>query len=257
MILEELQKQLSGKKLVFTAATGRCGTAFLAELMRLVSGAVSLHEPQPEYADVLRSMQEQPELAASFLLEKKLPLIARENTDIYIETSHLFCKGFLEPLLDMGIVPALIWMKRPHRAVASSMFRGGTIPGKTEKGLRFYLSPDDPGVLSCPDWQNLTNYQLCYWYCLEMERRAREYRSLYRKNNWLWAETSITGITTVQCYKELLAALDLPEMSWYGWLRYLNNRRRKVNPTSSAKQQIVLPENLDDLEFEVHSRVQG
>ncbi len=255
MVLQEFQQGLASKKLVFTVATGRCGTAFLAELLRLVPGAVSLHEPEPEYAEVLRAVQEHPEQAAPFLMDKKLPLLVNTDTDIYIETSHLFCKGFLEPLLEMNIIPALIWMRRPHRAVASSMYRGGTIPGRTKKGLQFYLSPTDLGVLHCRDWEDLHDYQLCYWYCLEMERRAKMYRDLYRKNNWLWAETSIGEITTAQGYRELLQTLELPGLSWYGWLRYFNNRRQKVNPTSLLKQQTALPENLEELESVVDSRV--
>ena len=252
---EEIREKLTGKKLVFTVATGRCGTAFLAEILRLVPGAVSLHEPKPEYAEVLRRIQEQPDQAQRFLLDQKLPMLARMDTGIYIETSHLFCKGFLEPLLELGIVPALIWMRRPHRPVASSMFRGGTIPGRTQKGLQFYLSPDDPGVLACPDWQQLNDYQLCYWYCLEIEQRAKQYRRLYRENGWQWGETSITEITRARGYRELLAAVGLPKLPWYGWLRYFNNRRRKVNPTSLAKQQVALPDDLDQLEAEVRDLV--
>lgn len=232
-------------------ATGRCGTAFFAEVLRLVPGVVSLHEPEPEYAEVLRDVQRDPEKAHNFLVDKKLPAIAAVNATTYIETSHLFCKGFLEPLLGLDIVPALLWIRRDHRAVASSMFRGGTIPGRTEKGLRFYLSPEDPGVLELAGWQDLNDYQLCYWYCLEIERRALHYRALYQSNQWFWAETSLTHITTVAGMGQVLQELQLPRLSPLGWLRYLNNRRRRVNPTDSKKQQVGLPANLEELEQQV------
>ena len=91
-------KNLKKKKLVFTVATGRCGTAFFSEILRLVPGATSLHEPEPQYAEVLRQVQQQPETARAFLIQQKLPVIARDQKNIYIETSHLFCKGFLEAL---------------------------------------------------------------------------------------------------------------------------------------------------------------
>ncbi|MFC1830912.1 hypothetical protein ACFL0S_02695 [Thermodesulfobacteriota bacterium] len=243
--------QLGIQKLVFTVATGRCGTAFFAEILRLVPGVVSLHEPEPEYADVLRDIQEDPDKARSFLLDRKLPAIADIDSTIYIETSHLFCKGFLEPLLELKIVPAILWIRRDHRAVASSMFRGGTIPGRTEKGLQFYLSPDDYGVLAIPGWQNLHDYQLCFWYCLEIERRALSYRNIYQQNNWLWAETSLAHINTVAGLRQVIDKLELPKLNLLGWMRYLNNRRRKVNPTSKDKQRVTLPPNLDGLEQEV------
>jgi hypothetical protein len=239
------------KKLVFTVATGRCGTAFFAEMLRLVPGSTSLHEPEPEYADVLRKVQQDPGRAHVFLVERKLPAIARDLSTIYIETTHLFCKGFLEPLLELDIVPSLLWIRREHRAIASSMYRGGTIPGRTDKGLRFYLSPDDPGVLSVKHWQQFHDYQLCYWYCLEIERRAKEYRAMYQENDWCWVETSLAEITTMRGMRKVVAGLGLPNLPWYGWLRYLNNRRRRVNPTSKAKQQVVLPAGLDELEAEV------
>ena len=242
---------IRNKKLVFTVATGRCGTAFIAEILRIVPGVASLHEPAPEYADVLRGIQVDPNLALLFLMEKKLPAISSLENSVYIETSHLFCKGFLEPLLELEIVPALLWIRRDHRAVASSMFRGGTIPGRTEKGLRFYLSPGDPGVLIIPGWQNLHDYQLCFWYCLELERRALDYRSLYQANHWLWAETSLAHITSVAGLRQVIDDLELPKLNLVNWVRYLNNRRRKVNPTSIHKQQIKLPSHLDELEQEV------
>ncbi len=251
MIELETVKRIKSTKLVFTVATGRCGTAFFAEIFRLVPKAVSLHEPDPEYARVLRDVQKAPEKARSFLLELKLPAIARDPARIYIETSHLFCKGFLEPLLDIGIVPSLLWIRREHRAVASSMFRGGTIPGRTEKGLQFYLSPDDPGVLELPGWQHLHDFQLCFWYCLEIERRALQYRDLYRQNGWCWAETSLPHICTVAGMRQVVDELGLPKLNMVSWLRYLNNRRRTVNPTSRDKQQVALPDNLEALEIEV------
>ncbi len=252
----ELIKAINDRQLVFTVATGRCGTAFFAEILRLVPGAVSFHEPVPEYADVLRDVQLDPELAKTFLIESKLPQIDRDSTDIYIETSHLFCKGFLEPLLAMDIVPSLLWIRRDYRDVASSMYRGGTIPGRSDKGRRFYLSPEDPDVLALPGWQELDDYQLCFWYCLEIERRALKYKALYQKNNWLWAETSLGEITTIGGMKKVVDDLHLPKFGLVNWARYLNNRRRRVNPTDKSKQQIQLPDNLDKLEQQVKDLVQ-
>lgn len=243
--------EVKSKKLVFTVATGRCGTAFFAEILRLLPGVVSLHEPQPEYWQVLRKVQQDQQLAIDFLLEKKLPAIAKTNSRIYIETSHLFCKGFLQPLLELGIVPSLLWVRRDHRAVASSMFRAGTIPGRTEKGLAFYLSPEDPGVLPLEGWKRLNDYQLCFWYCLELERRALEYKEMYREKNWLWAETSLVHINTTKGIRQVVEELQLPSLGPINWLRYLNNRRSKVNSTSIQKQKIQLPEGLDRLEREV------
>ena len=67
----KMLEEFRANKLVFTVATGRCGTAFFAEILRLVPGAISLHEPEPEYAEVLREVQGNPDRARTFLLERK------------------------------------------------------------------------------------------------------------------------------------------------------------------------------------------
>ena len=74
---------------------------------------------------------------------------------------------------------------------------------------------------------------------------------MYQENDWRWVETSLAEITTLQGMRKVVAGLSLPNLPWYGWLRYLKNRRRRVNPTSKAKQQVVLPAGLDELEAEV------
>ena len=48
------------KKLVFTVATGRCGTAFFSRNPTPYSRNNQCHEPEPEYADVLREVQQDP-----------------------------------------------------------------------------------------------------------------------------------------------------------------------------------------------------
>jgi hypothetical protein len=135
------------------------------------------------------------------------------------------------------------------------MYRGGTIPGRTQKGLRFYLSPDDPGVLPLTDWERLHDYQLCYWYCLEIERRAEQYRHLYHKNDWLWAETSLEEISTMTGLKRVINDLELPRLGLVNWLRYFHNRRRKVNPTLTSKRAIELPSDLVSLEEQVTVKI--
>ena len=63
--------------------------------------------------DVLREVQGDPIPAKLFMLEHKLPAIARYASQVYVETSHLACKGFFEPLLDIGIIPDLIIHRGP------------------------------------------------------------------------------------------------------------------------------------------------
>jgi hypothetical protein len=47
------------------------------------------------------------------------------------------------------------------------------VPGRGKLGYKYLLHPGDPGVLPLPGWRAYSDYQLCFWYALEMERRQR------------------------------------------------------------------------------------
>ncbi len=247
---DELIRKIQQKRLIFTVTTGRSGTAYLASIFGFARMVYSVHEPSPEYADVLRLVQTNSERAREFLLTKKLPVILATPSDIYVETSHLACKGFLEPLLELGVVPDLIIHRRAPRDVALSMLKMGTIPGRSDKGLRFYLSPADPGVFAPSNWHTLHDYQLCYWYCLEIERRAGNYKQLFKEAGARISETTLAGLKTFDGLTDCFTDLDL-QVKYPGWLsrlRFLRSARVKVNESRETKKDIRIPNNIDDLE---------
>ncbi len=250
-------EQIREKRLIFTVTTGRSGTAYLASIFGFAKKVYAVHEPVPEFADVLRATQGRPSLARQFLIEKKLPAILNVSSDIYVETSHLVCKGFLEPLLELDIIPDLIVHRRPPRDVALSMYKMGTIPGRSDKGLRFYLSPTDPGVLKLSDWQDLHDYQLCYWYCLEIERRARYYQKKFSQYGARIAETTLQELKTFSGLKKCISDLDL-ELKFPAWLtrlRFFKSADVKVNESKETKREVTAPLELTELEQEVVNRI--
>lgn len=168
------------KHLVFTVTAGRTGTTYVTRLGELLPDTLSLHEPQPSYVHFLRQVQHRPPLATHFLLEYKLPFIAAVAESRYLETSHLFAKGFLEPLLALGLRPAVLLLRREPRAIARSLLTRRTVPGRGKLGYKYLLHPGDPGVLPLPGWRARSDYQLCFWYALEMERRQRLYGAMLR-----------------------------------------------------------------------------
>lgn len=248
---------IKNKRLIFTITTGRSGTAYLASIFGYAKGVDAFHEPSPEFVDVLREVQGDPIQAKLFMLEHKLPAIARTSSRVYVETSHLACKGFFEPLLDIGIVPDLIIHRRAKRDVALSMFRMGTIPGRSDKGLKFYLSPEDPGVLPLGDWQGLTDYQICFWYCLEIERRAQHYRKLFSQYGGRIVETTLPGLKSfkglVDCFDGL--GLEVKTPKWLTGLRFYRSSQVKVNESRETKKPVEIPVDLDQLEEEVWQNV--
>jgi hypothetical protein len=248
------------KRFIFTVTTGRTGTGYLANLLGIFQDTITYHEPSPSYAICLRQAQEDSEIAKSFLLNQKIPSICRLSIrPIYIETTHLFCKGFLEPWLEISELPApdLILLERDLREVAVSYLRLQTIPGKATNGLKFLLAPWDKTCLtSVKDWESLNDYQLCYWYCLEMEERKKLYREMILKRGKKCYSTSIEKLQTVGGILDARKSLDLPALTIRGWLAYFKRRGNKINSKDSSKTDIVLDDrDIDHWEGEVKDRL--
>ena len=86
------------KNIVFTVTHGRTGTTFLTRLFGLFEDTLAEHEPAPDYASILPRVKRDPRFALDFL-DKKLEAISRVQQGNYVETSNVFGKGFLIPLL--------------------------------------------------------------------------------------------------------------------------------------------------------------
>lgn len=244
-------------RLIFTVTTGRSGTNLLQQMFDLLDDVVAEHEPEPKFSRVLRDVQRRPEAAREWLERVKLPAIAAVAGRVYVETSHLCGKGFLEPLLGCGVVPDLVILRRQARAVARSLFQLGTIPARTETGRNFLLQPDDPGVLPVPGWADLHDYQLCYWYCLEMERRARLYPEMVRARGGRVSEVTFAELLT-DGFPRIVRELDLESTVGADFLdRLTQARSTRVNDKADLKhlQSRVVPDNLDALEADVRARV--
>jgi len=232
---QQVECALRKKRLVFVITTGRSGTGYLSEMLRFVPGVVSCHEPEPKFSHIMRSVQANRGVAYDFWIQEKLPDIAGKKAPIYIETSHLFCKGFIEPLIDLGITPDVIILTRPWREVAMSLYELNTIPGRTPDGLKFLVSPEDPGVLPLPCWERLHDYQLCYWYCLEIDRRMKIYKRVFSERNSRISEVSFYEIITPQGMERLIRDLELPRPDASSWQAYLVNHQRRINAKSRIK----------------------
>lgn len=166
--------------LILTVTPGRSGTKLLARLLDACLDIKAEHEAAPRLNYVLRTVQHAPIAARWWLIAEKLPAIAaRLDGRPYADISHLYCKGFLEPLLEMNLRPDVIILTRPAREVALSLLAVGSIPARSVAGQLVLVGPQDPGVVAPKSWRSFSDYQLCFWYALEIERRQALYaRSL-------------------------------------------------------------------------------
>ncbi len=247
-----------GKRLIFTVGTGRNGTGYVSHLLHGLAGICCLHEPDPQFYTVLRAVQTDPGVAERFLLEQKLPAIRAVSEPVYFETSHLACKGFLEPLMSHGVPLDLVILRRDPVLVATSLYLLGTVPGRTPLGLQFLLSPADPGVLPLAHWQDLHDWALCYWYCLEIERRAQVYKQRLAGLGGRLLETSVGMLKTDRGLGELLAFLDL-DATALADQGLLDRRKEVVNDKaehkSADRSKTIDPALKAQLVREVNERV--
>jgi hypothetical protein len=201
-------QQLRMKRLVLTVTPGRSGTHLLASLLRDALGIPALSEPRPRVNFVLRSLLSCPEVARGWLVTEKLPaMLESADGPIYAETSHLFCKGLIEPILELGLRPEFIILTRPATEVAESMFQIGCIPERTGPGRLTLLGPTDAGVLEAPGWAGWSDYQLCFWYAREIERRQRAYRASFAAAGIRRLEISMQDLTEWQAFASLCAGI--------------------------------------------------
>ena len=194
--MKQLEQFAKGKRIIFTVTTGRSGTMLLANLLKLVPGIIAEHEPRPLFSDIFWRLRTSPDIIYDFIISKKRAIeriLKQDGIHTYVETCHLACKGFLEIMLRMGIEFELIYLMRPHREVATSLYELDDIPGRTRTGLRYYLHPENSNNnIIIRDWRKLTHYQLCYWYCLEMAERAQKYYATKTKTGEPLRVTSVS-----------------------------------------------------------------
>ncbi len=247
------------KRFIFTVTTGRTGTLFMANLLPIFKGVTGLHEPEPKFVHHLREVQTNPKIAKDFLINEKVPAICRSvQTPIYLETGHYFCKCYFEPWLEIGEFPTpdLILLDRDWRKIALSFLALNAIPARTEKGLKHFVAPFDPTCYTrLEDWEKLTDYQLCYWYCLEIEERKKQYSRMVQARGGHVLATSIKRIQTIEGILDARSKLAFAPLSLRGWLSYFRRRKTQLNQKVETKAKITFdPGLLDDWEAETRQK---
>ncbi|WP_161598983.1 hypothetical protein [Aidingimonas lacisalsi] len=187
----KIYKMNSNKNLIFAVTHGRTGTTMVTEVFKIFDNVRSEHEPEPNYASVFPHVKSDPRNAIKFL-EKKLSTIDSFDEENYIETSNVFGKGFLIPLLRMGRMPGLLFLNRDFRETARSLYVRGSIPVRSKMGRHFSADPSVPGSLPIFSPESLSDYQMCFWGVLDSYYRQLQAESVYKKEGgcYCWVNAS-------------------------------------------------------------------
>ena len=249
--MEIVERINAAKSLIFTVTPGRSGTKVLAALLGAVPGVASHHEPAPNFVSALRRTQQNPEIAFAFWRDVKLPFIASIEQPVYAETSHLFCKGFFEPAVLLGLKPKLIVLRRPPSEVAWSLVERDTVPARTPYGCLYLIDPRDPNVVPLPGWERMTDYQLCFWYALEIERRQLRYAAMAARLGLPAFEVLQRDLGKPETFARMMQALGLaPHSVTVAAHSAISAERHNRNPRALGK-----PDNLEAQEAAVWQAV--
>ncbi len=219
-------------RLIFTACSGRTGTAYLASLLTLVPGLSVAHESPPAIAMATNPQCEQSLKGALVYMH------SFTNSKAFALISHAFLKCRPEWWLEQHPETDVIVLTRPAREIALSSWKRCAIPDRTHLGRSTKLSPyaDD---LRYPirNPEELPDYSLCYWHALEIEERQKEITELYKADGRTVHAISMKEL--VDCrggyFHRLLAALQLPEMPYN---LYQVIAKCKINGTSARSSMV-------------------
>jgi hypothetical protein len=245
------------KKLIFTISSGRSGTKHLTRILGTLPSVGALHEPVPNFLHQMQSSQSDSSIADKFLNDLKLPWMSTIQEPIFAEISHLWCKGLLQAWLrrDDLPVPDVVLLDRNLRSVALSIMRLETTPERTHGGREWYIGPSAPtAILKVQDWKKWSDYQLCYWYAMEVEARKVILGNLIKSKGGRVCRIDISELAKWQGIKRLIGELDLPkprlkEIYTLMWLL-----RVKSNTQGSEKngRETFSPEQLSEWESAVN-----
>lgn len=239
---------------VFTVTTGRTGTTLLTELLGQLPGVVATHEPEPGFHEVMRPAQTDPLIFVEFW-KKKLTVIGATGSDVYVETSNVFSKGFLPTLLRMGIKPKLIFLNRSPRKIALSLLSRKSIPGVSSSGLKYSASPNDPMTLPLSE-SSWTNYQRCYWAAIDMLYKQFMIKAMFEdtlEGIFELTTKQITDFATFSALVQFICPKDHPAKKIdQNELAQIHTRTvatlHNPNPVSLSERNV---ENIDHQEAEL------
>lgn len=188
-------------KYIFCISTGRCGTDYLCGLFKQLDKCNAFHEQKP----LLNNEQMRAYLNGDKeALRKQLPLkltkIFKEPSKLFVDTSHLFIKGFGWELpnhiaqTEIGV----IILKRPKEEVVKSTQRVQSGPF-SYKGRKWIIVPYRNALVQPPInrfWYNLYRYVLKFFWFFkgELHSEIKTYPKFFEKKseallNWYYDET--------------------------------------------------------------------
>lgn len=221
---------------IFVAASGRCGTGYLASGFGRFTNIGAFHEQPPVLKGPL--LREANSLQMSETLKAKAKAISQNP--FYIDTAHQFMRGFHRYALAEMPDLKLIKLARDPLEVARSRINRNVVPGRTPwLGL-----PDDPAnMIQLPDsiWSQLSDLQKILLDWIEHEERFSLFRNEVQQVVYVTFEelTSQPNVTFPRLFDELgIRTYQLVDID-------LNKNSNRVSTLVKPKDQIEFEALID------------
>ena len=141
--------------------------------------------------------------------------------------------------------------------MATSLFKIGAVPERTGAGRLVLIGPQHSPFLPLPEWRDLSDYQLCYWYAREIEFRQEHYRTFFAERGLEWRDCTVDDMTGWEAFQALSAFVS-PSAADLDNARFDEILSRDQNPRQALLEggaESALPLDLDVEEAAVERRI--
>jgi hypothetical protein len=143
-------------------------------------------------------------------IKSKIEYIEHLDCERYIDTVSLICQNNnLELFIDNGYKPNVITLRRDPRDVALSWYNLGW---DSTKSPLTSVNPNDKDAIKIT-LHDPHDYQYCLWYCFEIERLCRQYKTKLKSWDVKHYETSLSNIIDKDKFNLMLDFFEMPNIS--------------------------------------------
>jgi len=237
---------MKDKLLIFTITPGRSGSKYLSTILNALQDVDATHEPEPSFAYYYPLILENKLSYQEFWNIKIDYILENYNKNIYVETSHIFSFGFVDSFIKIYPNFKIILLQRDIRDITLSFYQLNGIPGSSKKVKRHTLYPTDNNNIYLKLPLNIINimsdYQLCYWYVLEIF-----YRMFLCLNKNYSVELNLDDLKDEYKITEFLNKLDIPIDNEF-FINWENIKNLKINEKKEKKDFFKIPSYIQQQE---------
>jgi len=249
--------RVSHRRVIFCINPGRCGSAYLANLLATVPHARSHHEPRPAMNGKYLALIDAAPLSESRArrsikcLAVAADLLLHPRAPFYSETNHMFIKTFCDVVVDDFRDVDVIVLRRDPAAVLKSMIELMWFSNASNTWQAWASVPGGANSASLPvaHERELDQFDRAISYLVDIEARTSRFIATHPRVSC--QSFQLEEITTPRGARAMFEALALP------WSDQAERQSRQVvNARSDIKAYYGNITSLETCRARIHDYVQ-